>query len=130
MLNHASTKAISPMTISTIPTIHGLTTGRARLSDSARYWKNVKMVNPKAISDVLVRIQAINVRSLASRVRCTASRVDTSSSAIVPPFDAQDKPVDGGSGRSRLLPLCERALLYATHRGGPVQTRTLAVRGC
>ena len=34
---------------------------------------------PNAIKDVLVRIHAINVRSLARRVRSTASRVDVSS---------------------------------------------------
>ncbi len=56
----------------------GLTIVR-RCSSVARYWKNLKMVKPKAIKDVAVRIHAISVRSLARRVRSTASRVDVSS---------------------------------------------------
>src|SRR5690242_8459799 len=66
------------MTIISMPTIHGLTTGWCRCSEVARYWKNLNIVKPNAISDVLVRIHAISVRSLAIRVRCTASRVDVS----------------------------------------------------
>ena len=50
--------------------------GTAKSDD---HWKNLKMVKPNAINDVLVRIHAINVRSLASRVRSAASRVDVSS---------------------------------------------------
>src|SRR3954471_24758659 len=72
------------MMIIAIPTTQGLTIVW-RCSCVARYWKNLKMVKPNAIKDVLVRIHAISVRSLASRVRSTASRVEVSSglSAII-----------------------------------------------
>jgi len=46
------------------PTIQGLTMVW-RCSCVARYWKNLKIVKPKAINEVLVRIHAVNVRSLA-----------------------------------------------------------------
>ena len=62
--------------------LSGISTGtddRPAISCVARYWKNLKMVKPKAIKDVAVRIHAISVRSLARRVRSTASRVDVSS---------------------------------------------------
>src|SRR5689334_19747559 len=74
------------MRIIAIPTIQGLTIV-FRCCCVARYWKNLKMVKPNAINDVLVRIHAISVRSLASRVRSTASRVDVSnglSAKVVP----------------------------------------------
>ena len=74
----ARMSATRPITIMAIPTIHGLTTVW-RCSFDARYWKNLKIVKPNVISDVLVRIHAISVRSDAKRVRCTARRVEVSS---------------------------------------------------
>jgi hypothetical protein len=46
-----------------IPRTQGLRIGSRGLSFVARYSKNLKIVKPKAIKDVLVRIQAIRVRS-------------------------------------------------------------------
>src|SRR5690348_2857755 len=74
----------TPVAISARPRSRG-TCGRISrnpgTSISWRRWKNCTIVKPKPISEIAVRIHAMNVRSIASRVRIQAKWLLTLGSA-------------------------------------------------